>query len=611
MCLRAMAYFGTFLFTAIRLQLLHCDLIKLYQTQLQQLCKSIHLPSHATANPGSLTNVPSAMHRLRFTPITSNSKSAPTPYGHMHPPSSMPSSLTTSPGRLQISEPARLSVSYLNSKNSTNSIDTKLVSNVVIIAACIVLLFGLIYDVMPIFGVCPFCYIILTELPELFAWLCFGVLLLRLYQHHHSPRALQRTCADDCYMFAEFAGLWLVWCLAISLQLAIFLLFQCGLISLYYGPMALFSFVWQGLNLSIWMMARYKTCNIQKESKSQRQTQSLSAILAAFRTLRQFTTFSADEASIENIAFLVEVWQFKYQHAHNLRTQHSDFIWRNPHSHDRRYLRVNTFEADKEEERTLKQLEKRKQWNLVYQRACLAESEESSNEHEADLVYVDVNYERDNDSETDHDSNSDIIHGLQNPEQDEYAAEAFDTDLGESSRPMVSSKFHVQYASSREISTPLCLFSQTSEEKRKHCMGKLANMPWSDIPLNYAIWRHSKNKYKQCVEIFNKYILRDAEYSLNISGGALRETEFAYLKCMKHYKENKANASLSTARAGNSKSRCCSFAFCESREHSTEDQILHELLSVFDNVIPDIFDNLDNIHTRYVIQQSPLKDENA
>ena len=114
----------------------------------------------------------------------------------------------------------------------------------------------------------------------------------------------------------------------------------------------------------------------------------------------------------------------------------------------------------------------------------------------------------------------------------------------------------------------------------------LRDMPWSALPLNPIMVKHEDDKMAQCVSIFKRFVARDGPFALNISYATYLETKQRFEGCHRRHimLTDLCNDSLSKM------------------------QLQRDMLCIFDTVIPDVVDNLENVANRFNAQRIMLRD---
>merc|ERR1712176_1511907 len=110
-------------------------------------------------------------------------------------------------------------------------------------------------------------------------------------------------------------------------------------------------------------------------------------------------------------------------------------------------------------------------------------------------------------------------------------------------------------------------------------MKLLRELPWSALPLNASIVHHENDKMAQCTVIFERFVVREGPFALNISYATYLETKQRFEKChRRHQVLSQLTMNLNQRHSINA-------------DHEWQ----RDVLSVFDPVIRDIFDNLENV----------------
>lgn len=315
---------------------------------------------------------------------------------------------------------------------------------------------------------------------------------------------------------------------------------------------------------------------------------------------------------IQNLAFLVEVWQFKYQDTYNLKYED---CYNRKHEDTSSWSCFKCCKCKKHGKNRASSSAPDNN-DTIYERA---------DDHDVDIEGLDaIQIERDH--EDDDDDDMDGFVDLENPGNIEYQHTLPDDDTEDSDSNIVymdsiikglecpqsheiddninddlwniinptytldridsmedmedienERKDQFKYPSSFEINSPLHLFTQTSMEKKQAMINKLQQMPWKGLPLNESIYKYKNDKWIQAQIIYAKYMPKQCEFTLNISHPAFVETVNAYKECKRYYGMNETvNSSLTT-------------------NINMDDKVLR----IFDSVIPEIFDNLDNVSSRF------------
>ena len=110
----------------------------------------------------------------------------------------------------------------------------------------------------------------------------------------------------------------------------------------------------------------------------------------------------------------------------------------------------------------------------------------------------------------------------------------------------------------------------------------LRDLPWSALPLNSSIANHENDKMTQCLCIFKRFVVRDGPFALNIAYHSYLETKQRFEDCYR-------------------------------RSHQYNDptlatQLERDLLCVFDPVIRDVVDNLENVANRFNVERMMASD---
>ena len=142
------------------------------------------------------------------------------------------------------------------------------------------------------------------------------------------------------------------------------------------------------------------------------------------------------------------------------------------------------------------------------------------------------------------------------------------------------------------VTTTSC---NTVDNKNASTMEVLRALPWSALPLNASIANHERDKMTQCVIIFERFVVREGPFALNISYATYLETKQRFEEC--HRRHQVLSQRQHTKQHDD-----------DDKESASQMALDRDVLCVFDPVICDVFDNLENVANRYNVQRMMASD---
>eukprot|EP01084_Bolivina_argentea_P143653 252220_1 len=122
-------------------------------------------------------------------------------------------------------------------------------------------------------------------------------------------------------------------------------------------------------------------------------------------------------------------------------------------------------------------------------------------------------------------------------------------------------------------------------------------LPWSDLPLSELIAMNPKDKWTQCIEIFQKFIGYESYHSVNIGYVSVEEIYSRYKACCQ-YKKNKINSLNNNIKTENINAEITDNIIANDAQF---DQVM---MGMFDCAIRDIMQNLNDSKDRFVLSDT-------
>ena len=229
--------------------------------------------------------------------------------------------------------------------------------------------------------------------------------------------------------------------------------------------------------------------------------------------------------------------------------------------------------------------------NQVYERA-------DDHDIDIDTIQIECGIDINNEDEVENVENSDcfymedmdeIIKGLEFPQDIEYINSMDDMDNNNTWSDDIKcesekkDEFNYEYPTSQQLAAPLPLVAPPSIQNTQTMLNTLQNMPWKDLPLNEFIFKFKNDKWVQAQIIYNKYLDKKSEIGLNIAHSSRTAVKNAYTECMRYYQIQNGQG----------------YNYDHTSDTTEELDINTNVLKIFDSLIPDLFDNLDNVASRF------------